>query len=87
MLGTSKLKCFSCEQRFNLSLKEPIFLICCGNTACRYCVISKMIRNPLNASRGLAKKGEFECSGCRSNTYSTHTEQAVQLYVNMFVKS
>jgi hypothetical protein len=45
-----------------------------------------MIKNPQNASRGLAKKDEFECTGCHSNTYYPHTDQPMELKVNMIVK-
>ena len=66
-----KLNCFDCQHRFNLSSREPIIMICCGNTACRQCVTTKMIKNPQNAERGIAQKGDFECSGCKCKYYST----------------
>ena len=59
-----KLKCFDCLHRFNLTSREPIIMVCCGKTACRKCVTTKMIKNPQNAERGIAKKGEFDCSAC-----------------------
>ena len=59
------LSCFDCKHRFNGNKKEPIIMFCCGKTACRECVTTKMIKNKANAEKGLAKKGEFECSGCQ----------------------
>ena len=62
-------------------------MFCCGNTACRECVTTKMIKNQQNAQRGLAKKGEFECSGCQSKYYnSIETDQPVPIQVNNMVK-
>ncbi len=45
-------------------------MVCCGNTACRQCITTKMIKNPQNAERGIAQKGSFECSACKSKYYS-----------------
>ena len=60
---------------------------CCSETACRACVTTKMIKNPQNAARGLAKKGEFECTECHSKCYcSFDTDQAVPLKVNLLAK-
>ena len=59
-----RLNCFDCQHRFNLTKRDPIMMFCCGKTACRECVTTKMIKNKENAEKGLAKKGEFECSGC-----------------------
>jgi hypothetical protein len=62
-------------------------MFCCGNTACRDCVTAKMIKNKENAVKGLAKKGEFECSGCKSKCNSSFdTDQPVPIQVNNIVK-
>ena len=62
-------------------------MVCCGETACKACVTTKMIKNPQNAARGLAKKGEFECTACHKLCYGTvDTEQAVPLQVNLLAK-
>jgi hypothetical protein len=83
-----KLNCFDCKHRFNLSTREPIMMICCGETACRECVNTKMIKNKQHAEIGVAKKGEFECKGCKCKYYSPfETDQAVPLKVNNIVKS
>ncbi len=82
-----KLNCFDCQHRFNLNSREPIIMVCCGNTACKQCVTTKMIKNSQNAERGIAKKGDFECSGCNSKYYSTfETEESARLQVNNIVK-
>lgn len=84
---SKKLNCFDCQHRFNLNSREPIIMVCCGNTACRDCVISKMIKNKENAVRGIAKKGEFECSGCWSKYNSTlDTKEPIPIQVNNMVK-
>jgi hypothetical protein len=58
-------------------------MVCCGKTACRECVTTKMIKNKENSEKGLAKKGEFECSGCNSKYYSTvEVEQGILIQVN-----
>ena len=83
-----KLNCFDCNHRFNLTTREPINKVCCGNTACRQCVTTKMIMNPQNAEKGIAKKGEFECSACLSKWYSIcDIEQALIIQPNIIVKS
>jgi len=82
-----KLACFDCKNPFNLGKREPIMMVCCGGTACRQCVTTKMIKNPENALKGIAKKGEFECSGCQSKYYcSIDTDQPVPIKVNNMVK-
>ena len=82
-----KLNCFDCQHRFNLSTREPIVMICCGNTACRDCVTTKMIKNKQHAEMGVTKKGEFLCSGCHCKYYSHfETDQTVPLKVNNIVK-
>ena len=83
-----KLNCFDCQHRFNLTTREPIMMVCCGGTACRQCVTTKMIKNPQNAQRGIAKKGDFECSGCNCKYYCMFdTEESAMLQVNNLVKS
>jgi hypothetical protein len=66
---SNKFVCFNCERKFNLDSREPIILICCGKTACRDCVNTKMIKNKEHAKLGVIKKGEFECSNCHSECY------------------
>ncbi len=83
----NKFNCFDCQQRFNTLIREPILMMCCSKTACRHCVTTKMITNKENGERGIARKGEFECSGCNCKYYSNvDTEQAVALQVNFIVK-
>ena len=84
---STKFNCFDCQHRFNTVIREPIIMVCCGKTACRHCVTTKMIKNKENGERGIAKKGEFECSGCKSKYYSTvDIEQPAPLQVNYIVK-
>jgi hypothetical protein len=66
---SNKFVCFACEQRFNLNLREPIFLNCCGKTACRQCVTTKMIKNEEHARQNVIKMGDYECSNCHSDCY------------------
>jgi hypothetical protein len=81
------LNCFDCQHRFNLNTREPIIMVCCGKTACRECVTTKMIKNKENADKGLAKKGEFECSGCKSKYYSTvEVDQPILIQFNHMVR-
>ena len=83
----TKLNCFDCQHRFNLNSREPVIMFCCGKTACRECVTTKMIKNKDHAEKGIAKKGEFECSGCHCKHYSsaeTDTEMLIQ--INHMVK-
>jgi hypothetical protein len=55
-------------------------MFCCGKTACRECLTNKMIKNKENAEKGLAKKGEFECSGCHCKYNSSFdTDEAVPI--------
>ena len=83
-----KLNCFDCKLRFNVSKREPIIMFCCGNTACREYVTSKMIKSRENAERGIANKGEFECSGCQSKCYnSIDTDLSIPIQVNNIVKA
>jgi hypothetical protein len=42
---TSFLKCSLCKLSFNLKKREPIFLKCCDETACRECVETLMIKS------------------------------------------
>ena len=80
---SKKLNCFDCQHRFNLKTREPIMMFCCGKTACRECVTTKMIKNKENAEKGLAKKGEFECSGCKCKYYNSfETDELVPIQVN-----
>ena len=83
-----KLNCFDCKHRFNLTTREPIYMICCGNTACRLFVTTKMIKTPQNAQRGIAQKGDFQCSGCQCKYYSNcDTEQPLMIQPNNIFKS
>ena len=87
-MSAVNLNCFDCQHRFNLTSREPIIMFCCGNTACRECVTTKMIKNPQNAEKGLAKKSEFECSGCHCKYYnSVETDQPILIQPNNIVKA
>jgi hypothetical protein len=62
-------------------------MVCCGKTACRQCVTSKMIKNKQHGQQGIVKKGEFDCSGCHSQTYyQIDYDSPVPLQVNYIVK-
>ena len=63
---TSKyeLSCSLCNQVFNLSNREPIRLICCGESACKECVINDMIKAE---DKSVIKKGQFKCSFCEAD--------------------
>jgi hypothetical protein len=54
-----------------MTTREPIFMFCCGDTACRECVSTKMIKNKHNAEKGIAIKGDFECSKCQKQYYNS----------------
>lgn len=84
---SKNLKCFVCQKRFNLDTREPIILLCCYLTACRECVTTKMIKNKDHAKMGVAKRGEFECSGCCSDYYShIDTDEPIPIKCNKIVK-
>ena len=44
-LKTPDLKCAICKHLFNLKKREPINLNCCGETACRDCVETVMMKS------------------------------------------
>jgi hypothetical protein len=84
---SNKYTCFDCQHRFNLNTREPIMMVCCGKTACRHCVTTKMIKNKQNGQQGIAKKGEFDCSHCHSQCYSNiDIESPLPIQVNYIVK-
>ncbi len=60
----SYLSCSICKFPFNLKKREPIFLMCCHETACRDCVESKMIKTD---RKEIVIKGQFECVFCSSD--------------------
>jgi hypothetical protein len=39
------LNCPVCKQRYNKKAREPIFMECCAETACKNCVLFKMTTN------------------------------------------
>ncbi len=83
-----KMNCFDCKQRFNMTTREPIMMFCCGETACRECVTTKMIKSRHNAEKGIAQKGEFECSGCHKQYYNSfETDYPVPIQPNNMVKT
>ena len=42
---SSVFKCSLCKLSFNLKNREPIYLKCCDETACRECVETLMIKS------------------------------------------
>ena len=60
----SDLQCTLCKHFFNLKNREPIFLKCCDETACRECVESLMVKSE---NKELVIKGQFDCSFCHSD--------------------
>ncbi len=63
-------------------------MMCCGTTSCRLCVTTKMISDPLNGSRGIATKGQFKCSECKSNCYSNvENDHSLPLQVNQSLRN
>jgi hypothetical protein len=61
---SSMLHCVLCKLSFNLKVREPVNLICCGEIACRECVETLMIKSE---SKELVIKGQFDCSFCHSD--------------------
>ncbi len=80
----SFLKCSLCKLTFNLKNREPINLICCGETGCRECVETLMIKTQ---SKQLVIKGQFDCSYCHSNHCQQEGfDKPVELSINKHIK-
>ncbi len=60
----SWMQCPRCSCNFNCKGRLPIYLICCGKTACLECVESQM--NKSN-QRGMSIKGKFKCGFCEAD--------------------
>jgi hypothetical protein len=58
------LTCALCKQLFNLTNREPIYLLCCGDVACKDCVKKVMIKSD---DKEVVRKGQFECSFCHAD--------------------
>ncbi len=58
------LNCTLCNQIFNLKSREPIYLMCCGDVACKLCIKNDMIKSD---NKEVIKKGQFECSFCHAD--------------------
>lgn len=61
---TSHLDCTLCKHGFNLKNREPIYLICCQETACRHCFETLMMKSE---NKEHVIKGQFECSFCHAD--------------------
>ena len=81
---SSFLKCSLCKLSFNLKKREPIYLICCSETACRECVEILMIKSQI---KNLVVKGQFDCSFCHSD-HCAHKgyNEPIQLSANKHVR-
>jgi hypothetical protein len=62
--SVSWLQCPLCNLNFNCKGRLPIYMICCGETACLECVETKMNKGQ---QRGVSIKGKFLCAFCESD--------------------
>jgi hypothetical protein len=68
-----QLNCPVCTQRYNKKAREPIYLLCCAETACKECVLFKMTSNEKPKDQQNAKDmivNNFECALCKKKHYS-----------------
>ena len=81
--SASNLICTQCKLAFNLKSREPIYLICCRQTACRECV-QKM---NANENKNIVKKGYFDCSFCHADHCTPKdVDQPIELSPNEYLK-
>ena len=83
------LACILCNNLFNLTTHEPIYLSCCEEVACRHCVQHKMIKAD---DKTVVVKGQFECSFCHhdhcaSNEYPNRMPLKIDKYVRKLLSS
>jgi hypothetical protein len=68
----TKFSCPVCKLRYNKDSRQPIFMLCCQETACKTCVLKKM---STYTGEGTIKEatnitGDFKCSLCQASKYS-----------------
>ena len=81
----SDLQCPICKHYFNLKNREPIYLICCNQTACRECVETIMMKSE---SKEHVIKGQFDCSFCHCDHCAPEGFEApIKLNPNNYVKN
>ncbi len=71
--------CSVCDLRFNLTKRLPISMVCCGETACKQCIQTKMAKklNPQNGD--FVIQGQIECAFCKSDKYYNIVETPKEL--------
>ena len=82
------LNCPVCKQRFNKKAREPIYMQCCAETACKNCVLFKMTTNDEAKAQQDAKEmliSNFECALCKKKHFSPKgLETNLPVQVNLF---
>ena len=83
-LKNPELKCGICKHHFNLKNREPINLNCCGETACRDCVETRMMKSK---SKEFVIRGQYDCSFCHFYHCAPEDyEKPIKLVPNKHVK-
>ena len=59
------ITCMLCESIFNLTTKEPMVLLCCGETACSQCLAYMTPSGGVGSSLSV-----FNCKLCKSNQFA-----------------
>ena len=84
-----QLSCPVCNQRYNKKAREPIYMQCCGETACKHCVLFKMTTNEEANTQKDPKEilvSNFECSLCKKKHFSPEgLETNLPVQTNKFV--
>ena len=85
---TGKFVCPVCNLRYNKKAREPIFMQCCHQTACKTCVLTKMSQCTAERSVLEAKEitGTFKCSLCQCEKYCPPgIDKQLPISINKFV--
>ena len=67
-MSESHLNCTQCSKRFNLDSREPIFLDCCYQAACKECLLTKMSLQ-IHPQEDIIQQVQplFTCSLCKKS--------------------
>ena len=78
------LTCALCNNQFNSTTHEPIYLNCCEEVACRQCVQQTMIKAD---DKTVIVKGQFECSFCHhDHCASSEHPNRMPLKIDKYVR-
>ena len=62
-------------------------MACCGETACKQCVQTKMMKNMNPQNADVAIQGQIECTFCQSEKYYNFVEtpKEIPLLINKYL--